>query len=45
MEVVLAVRYRQRLWKDWLYAEIAPQVRYHRDRNFDNIPGILFRLE
>ncbi len=44
-EVVLAVRYRQRLWKDWLFAEIAPQVRYPRDRGFDNIPGIWYRLE
>lgn len=44
-EVVLAVRYRQRLWKDWLFAEIAPQVRYPRGRGFDNIPGIWYRLE
>lgn len=44
-DIVLSVRYRQRLWKDWLYAEIAPQVRYSRDQNFHDIPGIWFRLE
>jgi hypothetical protein len=44
-EVVLAVRYRQELWRKWLYGEIAPQARFPRARDFDLVPGILFRVE
>ncbi len=44
-EVVLAVRYRQRIWRDWLYAEIAPQLRYPRDHDFKHLTGIWYRLE
>jgi hypothetical protein len=44
-EVDLRVRYRQRLWRDWLYAEVAPQYSFPRSREFHATPGILFRLE
>lgn len=44
-EIVFSVRYRQRLWRDWLYADLAPQARFPRDRDFDLVPGILFRVE
>jgi hypothetical protein len=43
--VVVATRYRQRFWRDWLYFDIAPQVRFPRDRQFNAVPGILFGLE
>lgn len=52
MEVLLAVRFRQRLWRDWLYYEIVPQARFPRERpevqnfhEFDLVPGIMFRIE
>lgn len=44
-EVLLVLRYRQRIWRDWLFFEIAPQTRYPRERDFNATPGILFRLE
>jgi hypothetical protein len=43
--VVAATRYRQRFWRDWMYFDIAPQVRFPRDRRFNPVPGILFGLE
>jgi len=45
VEELLVFRYRQRFWKEWLFLEIDPQVRYPRDRSFAFTPGILFRLE
>jgi hypothetical protein len=44
-EELIIFRYRQRFWRDWLFLEIAPQVRFPRDRSFEYLPGILFRLE
>ena len=44
-EELFVFRYRQRFWRDWLFLEIAPQVRFPRDRGFEFTPGILFRLE
>ncbi len=43
--VVAATRYRQRFWRDWMYFDITPQVRFPRDRRFNPVPGILFGLE
>jgi hypothetical protein len=45
IEELFVFRYRQRFWRDWLFLEIAPQVRFPRDRRFEYTPGILFRLE
>lgn len=39
------VLYRQKIWKDWLYYEVGPQVSFPRDREFDFTPGIYLRLE
>ena len=44
-EIDLRIRYRQRIWRDWLYLEVTPQYRFPRDRSFEATPGILFRLE
>ena len=44
-EVLFALRYRQRVWRDWLYFELAPQERFPRDRDFSGTPGIMFKLE
>ena len=43
--IVAATRYRQRFWRDWMYFDITPQVRFPRDRRFNPVPGILFGLE
>jgi hypothetical protein len=44
-EVDLRVRYRTRLWRDWLYFEVSPQYRFPRYLSFKATPGILFRIE
>jgi len=45
VEVDLRVRYRTRLWRDWLYFEVSPQYRFPRTLSFKATPGILFRIE
>ena len=44
-EVDFRIRYRHSFWRKWLFFELAPQVRFPVDRNFADVPGILFRLE
>jgi hypothetical protein len=44
-EIALRVRYRQKIWRDWLFVEIAPQVSFSKEKDFDTIPGIFVRLE
>jgi len=44
-EVAFRIAYRQNFWRSWLFYEIAPQVRFPQNRNFQDTPGILFRLE
>jgi hypothetical protein len=44
-EVAFRIRYRHSFWREWLFFELAPQIRYPEDRKFDDTPGILFRLE
>lgn len=43
--ITVRLRHRQKIWRDWLTFEIAPQVSFPDDRNFEPMPGILFRLE
>ncbi len=44
-EIAFRIRYRQSFLREWLFFEVAPQVRFPRDRDFMDIPGILFRIE
>ncbi|MGB5985237.1 MAG: hypothetical protein WBG37_08015 [Desulfobacterales bacterium] len=39
------VRYRQRIWREWLTLEIAPQVAWYEEDDYDTTLGILVRLE
>jgi len=43
--VTLSVRYRQKVWRDWLFLEVAPQCSFPRDRDFEFVPGIRFKVE
>lgn len=45
METSFIVRYRHSFWRDWLFFEIAPQVRFPRAENFRSMPGVLFKFE
>ena len=44
-EILFLIRYRQNVWRDWFFFEVAPQIRFPRSENFDSTPGILFRFE
>jgi hypothetical protein len=44
-ETTLRARYRQRIWRNWLFFEINPQVAFRNDDDFRYTPGIEFRLE
>lgn len=44
-EVTLLLRYRRQVWRDWLVLEFAPQLAMPRDRDYDPVPGFLFRIE
>ena len=44
-EIVFKFGYRQRIWRKWLFFEIVPQASFPDDRDFEFVPGILFRIE
>jgi len=44
-EIILKFGYRQRIWRKWLFFEIVPQASFPDDRDFEFVPGILFRVE
>jgi hypothetical protein len=43
--ITARIRHRQKVWRDWLVFEAAPQVSFPDERDFKPVPGILFRLE
>ena len=44
-ETNLRLRYRQNIWRKWLFFDVAPQAAFLKDRDFNISPGIIFRLE
>jgi len=44
-EANLRVRYRQRIWRDWLTLEVSPQLAWYEDRDFDTVLGIYVGIE
>lgn len=43
--ITARIRHRQKIWRDWLLFEMAPQVSFPDEHEFKPVPGILFRLE
>ncbi len=41
----VALRYRKRLYRDWVLMEIRPQLSFPRERDFDTVPSITFGIE
>ena len=39
------VRYRQRIHRDWMFFEIAPEAQFPEDRDFNFTPRLTFRLD
>ncbi|MEW6599829.1 MAG: hypothetical protein AB1499_02575 [Nitrospirota bacterium] len=44
-EVTFKIRYRQRIWRDWLFYDIEPQLRLSQSDSFTLVPGIFLRME
>jgi len=44
-ESIVRTRLRRRIWRKWLFAEVAPQVAFRNEDDFDTTPGVLFKLE
>jgi hypothetical protein len=44
-DMVFQLRYRQRFYRDWLVAEVAPMVSFPKEYDREMNPGIIFRLE
>ena len=44
-KVTLRIRYRQRVRREWMYAELMPQLSFPRDRDFKITPGFMVRIE
>jgi hypothetical protein len=44
-ETLVRVRYRQVVWRDWLVVEVAPELSFPRDRDFEPTPGILLGFD
>ena len=44
-DLIVRIRYRQRIWRDWLFFEIGPDASFPEDRDYEFTPGFLFRIE
>jgi hypothetical protein len=42
---LIKVRYRQRIWRKWLFFEVAPQIKFPEFKDYRPTPGILVRFE
>lgn len=41
----IRLRYRQQVWRRWLWFSVAPQVVFPRSSDYDAVPGIMFEVE
>jgi len=44
-EIMFRVRYRQNIWRNWIFYEIQPQIRFPKSEAFNITPGVLLILE
>jgi hypothetical protein len=42
---VIGARYRQQIWRRWLWFEVAPQVSFPRENDYDATAGLFLKLE
>jgi hypothetical protein len=42
---IFKIRYRQQTWRKWFWFEVAPQVAFRRDDDYDATPGIQLKAE
>lgn len=41
----VSIQMRQRLYQDWLFLDVIPELSFPREENFDSQVGVTFRLE
>ncbi len=39
------IRYRRQIFRNWIFAEVAPQFEWHRDDDYRTTPVLMFRIE
>ncbi len=44
-ETVVLMRYRQRVWRNWIFYEVSPRVSMSRDEGFSAAPGAMLKVE
>lgn len=44
-EYTLGVRVRRKVWKEWMFAEVYPQMLWAEDNDWELTPVLMFRLE
>jgi hypothetical protein len=44
-QTLLQVQFRSRIWREWLFFEVAPQLTFPEDHDFDAVSGIKVSLE
>lgn len=42
---VLSIGYRKNIYSNWLFAETSPALSFPKERSFQRVPSILFKLE
>lgn len=45
MDIAFRARYRQTIWREWVFFEVVPQCHFPSDRDQQFTPGILFAVE
>lgn len=43
--ILLRIRYRQNIWRPWLFLEVVPQLSFPESDDLEATPGVLLRLE
>jgi hypothetical protein len=44
-EVLFLIAYRQRIWREWLFVEVSPQIAYPREEDYEFSPGFMLRFD
>lgn len=44
-ETIFGFRFREQIWRKWLFYEVGPQFVFPRDKDFEFTPGIAFQLD
>jgi hypothetical protein len=39
------IKYRTRIWREWLFFEVSPQISFRREYDFEPVTGITFAVE